>query len=42
VPSSVARQLPNLAEIDPGLARILNAGPTHPEPIRRAMLALLG
>jgi hypothetical protein len=29
------------AEIDPRLARILDTWPTLPEPIRRAMLALI-
>jgi hypothetical protein len=37
----VARQLPTLAETDPGLALILAAWPTLPAPIRRAMLALV-
>jgi len=31
---------PPQVEIDPDLARILDAWPTLPEPIRRAMLAL--
>jgi hypothetical protein len=30
------------ARIDPDLARIVAAWPTLPEPIRRAMLALIG
>ncbi|MBX7104514.1 MAG: hypothetical protein K1X57_10570 [Gemmataceae bacterium] len=33
---------PEIDSPDPDLARILEAWPTLPEPIRRAMLALVG
>jgi hypothetical protein len=40
-PSSVARQLPRTVGPDPDLARLLDAWPRLPEPIRRAILALV-
>jgi hypothetical protein len=41
-PSSVARQLPTEAEIDPDLARIIDAWPTLPAQLRAAVMALVG
>jgi hypothetical protein len=42
VPSgSVAPQLPDLAQTDPGLARVIVAWPQLPAPIRAAVLALV-
>jgi hypothetical protein len=40
-PFGDAGSLHNPAETDPDLARIIAAWPTLPEPIRRAMLALV-
>jgi hypothetical protein len=40
--SPLALQLAQETPIDPDLAAILDAWPTLPEPIRRAMLALVG
>ena len=40
VPEALAHSLAHESPIDPNLARIVDAWPSLPEPIRRAMLAL--
>jgi hypothetical protein len=42
VPAARTRPLPNAAETDPDLARVVEAWPALPQAIRRAMLALVG
>lgn len=42
VSSVLPSSLPELAEIDPELDRMIEAWPTLPEPIRAAIVALIG
>ncbi len=41
-PAALTRPLPNAADADPDLARVVAAWPGLPEAIRRAVLALVG
>ena len=40
--ASVAHQLPNTADTDPELTRVVTAWPDLPAPIKAAVLALIG